>query len=481
MNKYMAGILAVSLLALSGVQQAGAEDVNVVVDNSQIEFEQAPLIIHDFTMVPMREIFEQLGAAVSWNQETQTVTATKDDVTFQLKIGNSYALRNFQQIPVDMPAFVQNGRTFVPLRVISESFGADVALDQQTKTVRITSTQKKMETAGMASLTLEDAVKWAEAHSYDIKSEKQDIESNDIRMEDASEDLEFTPVGTGNGQDDAAARSAFKEVASSNINYSMSKKQAEVTSDQVRYSLLKAYQDIFIKQNDVKDREESLEIAQMEELAALAKAKMGRISEVEKSQIIKARTEAEQNLQTAKTSLTDAWIRLNTLMGKSKDITYKLVDKPTYSEPEDWDVDTQISRMISGSPSIWLLEKQVELAELDVSLFSFNAGGNYDLTKLDVDKAQLNLASSKENFEESIRTMYSDMEKLKDQYHVLEINLQTAKDNLLVAQAKFAKGLVTALDVKKEQNNVNQKKRQMEEIAIQMDQLNYTWNKPWTN
>ncbi|MEW9670565.1 stalk domain-containing protein [Ammoniphilus sp. 3BR4] len=483
MKRYITGILALSLMAVPWDQSVdAAAAVQVIIDDDKVSFDQEPMILHDFTMVPMREIFEKLGAEVNWNQATQTVVATKDEVTIQLKIGSTFLLKNYQQIPVDVPAYVQNGRTFVPLRVISESFGADVAWDQAAKTVHITSPQKKIKLdTTTATLTLEDAVKSAEAHSYDMKTAHQNIESNDIRMEEASDNLEYTPIGTGNGQDDAAARSAFKQVASSNINYSVSKKQAEVTSDQVRFSVMKAYHDLFIKQNDVIGNEESLETAQMEEQAALAKAKVGRISEVDKNQIIKARKEAEKNLQTARTALSDAWMKLNTLMGKPKDSTYLLVDKPTYTEPEEWDVSTQITRMISSSPSIWLLEKQVELAELDVDLFTFNAGGNYELTEMDVEKAQTALASGKEQLEETIRNMYSDMERLKDQYHLLEINLQTAEDNLRVTEAKYAKGLVTALDVKKEKNNVNQKKRQLEEIAIQMDQLNYRWNKPWTN
>lgn len=483
MKRYITGILALSLMAVPWDQSVdAAAAVQVIIDDDKVSFDQEPMILHDFTMVPMREIFEQLGAEVNWNQATQTVVATKDEVTIQLKIGSTFLLKNYQQIPVDVPAYVQNGRTFVPLRVISESFGADVAWDQAAKTVHITSPQKKIELdTTTATLTLEDAVKSAEAHSYDMKTAHQNIESNDIRMEEASDNLEYTPIGTGNGQDDAAARSALKQVASSNINYSMSKKQAEVTSDQVRFSVMKAYHDIFIKQNDVIDNEESLEVAQMEEQAALVKAKVGRISEMDKNQITKARKEAEKNLQTDRTALSDAWMKLNTLMGKPKDSTYLLVDKPTYTEPEEWDVSTQITRMISSSPSIWLLEKQVELAELDVDLFTFNAGGNYELTEMDVEKAQTALASGKEQLEETIRNMYSDMERLKEQYHLLEINLQTVEDNLRVTEAKYAKGLVTALDVKKEKNNVNQKKRQLEEIAIQMDQLNYRWNKPWTN
>ena len=68
----MLGLLSVTLVSASG------SDISVVLDGRKIEFDVQPQIINDRTMVPMRAIFEKLGALVEWNQDTQTVTASKD-------------------------------------------------------------------------------------------------------------------------------------------------------------------------------------------------------------------------------------------------------------------------------------------------------------------------------------------------------------------------------------------------------------------
>jgi len=89
------------------------------------------------TLVPLRAIFEALGATVEWEQSTQTVTAVKDDITIILKIGDSFLTKNGERIALDVPAKIVGGRTLVPARAVAESFGADVQWDGTTRTVTI--------------------------------------------------------------------------------------------------------------------------------------------------------------------------------------------------------------------------------------------------------------------------------------------------------------------------------------------------------
>ena len=72
MKKAVCVILAVFMMSLPVL----ADDViKVTVDGEELTFDQNPVIINDRTMVPMRAIFEKLGASVSWDGETKTVTA----------------------------------------------------------------------------------------------------------------------------------------------------------------------------------------------------------------------------------------------------------------------------------------------------------------------------------------------------------------------------------------------------------------------
>lgn len=94
-------------------------------------------LINSRTMVPLRAIFEALGAYVHWEDSTQTITAIKDDTVVILVIGKNSINVNGVDKPLDVPAMLVDSRTLVPARAVAESFGCDVLWDDATQTVTI--------------------------------------------------------------------------------------------------------------------------------------------------------------------------------------------------------------------------------------------------------------------------------------------------------------------------------------------------------
>lgn len=115
----------------------GNNDISVLLDNKYMSFDIKPIKIADRVMVPMRVIFEALGAHVQWNEDTSTVTGLKDGKEISIKIGDDNAKINGVSKPLDVPAVVINGRTLVPVRFVSESFDANVLWDEAELTVVI--------------------------------------------------------------------------------------------------------------------------------------------------------------------------------------------------------------------------------------------------------------------------------------------------------------------------------------------------------
>ena len=113
--------------------------LKVVFNGEPMKFDTAPYIEDGTTRVPMRAIFEALGAQVEWNSEDKTVTAEKDGTKIRLTIGGNTAYINGSECALNAPAQVKNGRTMVPLRFVSEALGAKVGWDGETKTVTIES------------------------------------------------------------------------------------------------------------------------------------------------------------------------------------------------------------------------------------------------------------------------------------------------------------------------------------------------------
>lgn len=102
------------------------QQMPVYVDHQRLYLDVAPLIEKGRTLVPMRKIFERLGAKVDWNQETETITATKGNQQIELTIGKVQAVVNGKTIKLDVPAKVIDGRTVVPMRFVGETLGAKV-------------------------------------------------------------------------------------------------------------------------------------------------------------------------------------------------------------------------------------------------------------------------------------------------------------------------------------------------------------------
>lgn len=114
-------------------------DIDVVMDGKTLEFDVPPISANGRTMVPLRTIFEALGAKVEWDGATKTITGTKDKTVIVLKLDSKTAKVNGKTVVLDAAPLSIKGRTLVPVRFISESLGANVEWDGKTKTVIITS------------------------------------------------------------------------------------------------------------------------------------------------------------------------------------------------------------------------------------------------------------------------------------------------------------------------------------------------------
>jgi len=111
---------------------------DVFVNGEKIDFDVPPKITDGTTLVPARFIFEKLGAKVDWNEQTNTITVNRDKTEIKITIGSNQVNVNDKVATLAVPAEITDGRTLVPLRFISEAFGAKVDWNDETKTINIT-------------------------------------------------------------------------------------------------------------------------------------------------------------------------------------------------------------------------------------------------------------------------------------------------------------------------------------------------------
>ena len=116
-----------TLITLAAMAAANAQNIGVTVDGRSVQFDGTqPRMVNNSVLVPLRGVFEEIGARVLWDQAKQQVTATKGDRTIRLVIGERFADVAGRSVQLAVPARVQDGSTLVPLRFLSEALGAQV-------------------------------------------------------------------------------------------------------------------------------------------------------------------------------------------------------------------------------------------------------------------------------------------------------------------------------------------------------------------
>jgi len=116
-----------------------------IISGNEVAMEAAPFIdkTSGRTLIPIRIIVEAIDGKIEWDAKTSKVTIIKDAIKIELWIGKPIANVNGVPTPIDVQApklspMIVNGRTFLPLRFVSENLGAEVGWDGATQTITIT-------------------------------------------------------------------------------------------------------------------------------------------------------------------------------------------------------------------------------------------------------------------------------------------------------------------------------------------------------
>ncbi|MFF2885200.1 stalk domain-containing protein [Paenibacillus sp. NPDC057967] len=118
-------------------EQLEPDPIFVELDGSTLAFDTPPTKQNGRVMVPLRAIFDALGAEIHWDANTKTITATKDRNTVILTVGENFASINGVKEKLDASPVIIKGTTFVPVRFIGSAFGNEVQWDAVHKTVMI--------------------------------------------------------------------------------------------------------------------------------------------------------------------------------------------------------------------------------------------------------------------------------------------------------------------------------------------------------
>ena len=126
------------VLLISSVPILGAvPPIQLQVNGAMVEADADPYLYQDYTMVPIRFATGPLNAVLFWDEKISTATLVKERITIEMSIGSQKIKVNGVDYELSVPVQKRNDRTYIPVRAISELFGATVHWVQETSTVQI--------------------------------------------------------------------------------------------------------------------------------------------------------------------------------------------------------------------------------------------------------------------------------------------------------------------------------------------------------
>ena len=183
MKKIISFVLSL-LMLFAFVNVSAEQNISVELDAIELEFDTPPVNIDGRVLVPVRVIFEAMGAVVTWNEQSRTVVSKLDGKTVVMTINNKQMLVNGEKITLDVPPQIVSDRTMVPVRAAAEVYGADVYWDGKNSKVKIitkdyllrTESIKKYEASKVLSEkdNIKSSFSIACFSDYDVKTDAND-------------------------------------------------------------------------------------------------------------------------------------------------------------------------------------------------------------------------------------------------------------------------------------------------------------------
>jgi len=464
------------------------EAIHITVNGKEIQLPGAEVYIEASSqraMVPVRFVSESLAASVDWAAATNQVTITQGGKTITVTIGKSKAKVGEQELTLDAPASLRNGRSYVPLRFISEALGATVDWKQNerlisiqtadkantannpdtTKTETVPSTVKPadvlispeaanppnqpetFEPTG-STLTMADAVKLAMQSNADLNTLRLDAKNADINarlvnssVRDISSDMiESLEMAQQKYVNNAKAAMA-KKVNEQFLKATESKIKLAV--EKAYYDLLNAKDELALKQQAMKRAEAQLKIAKVS-------YEVGTRAKTDVLQAEAGVSAAKAALAVAESNVSIANMKLNDVMGASLTKAWEVVPEALSADSRNMSVDSAIALAVKQRPEVIQKQEELKVAEINVELIAkYSALSTYPgkISRNDVEKAKLAIEEAERSVSVEAAQAYYNMDAARKALESYEKAKAAAEENYRLSMLRYENGMGTTLEV----------------------------------
>lgn len=127
-------VLSILIISVSQVSLAREDlSINIIIKGRHLKMDGGPILRENKTYIPIRDFAEALGFRVTWMKKERTARLSNSKDTILIPVGEREISVNDKKIKLDEKSFIEKGRTFIPLRSVSEILSEKVQWDQKNK------------------------------------------------------------------------------------------------------------------------------------------------------------------------------------------------------------------------------------------------------------------------------------------------------------------------------------------------------------
>ncbi|MBE0467278.1 MAG: TolC family protein, partial [Candidatus Desulforudis sp.] len=285
---------------------------------------------------------------------------------------------------------------------------------------------------------------------------------------------------------DPQFEASWYALLSADLSWQMSKRSKSAEEDQLVLDTVQKYwavpqaqEKVDVAELRVPQAELALKITRLQVQVGLAPAP-GMSPQQALSSAEAALAKARADLATAQNELDSAYEALNRTIGLWPQDRPVLVDGLEFEPVEVDDLDMHVRRVLDASPSIWLAEEAVTMAEYAQELmWAKGQYTPYEVREIEARQAKLDASSARDAVRQATRDLYYTVRNLENAYTVAGEGVKTAEEALRITRLLFEVGMVTATEVTKQEVALAEAEQARFDLAVQHAYTKLAFQKPW--
>lgn len=331
--------------------------------------------------------------------------------------------------------------------------------------------------ANSSSITLDQAVEMALNHNKSIRKVEYDIERGQEVRDSVADGVKYIP----SEQTDPAVAMAYTGLLATDMQLQMTKKTLEVEKDKVTLNVFDKYTAVLAAVKNLDLAELKLEKAQKDYQIVQIGYSIGTVSQSQLKQAEYQNKTCGLNYELAQKQLEKAYENFNSGVGLNLSQRPLLVDSIEFEPIEFADLAHEVTRIIDGSPAIWLAEQQVDLYEVTLRLHNWAdpTSAPYEAKQIDVDKAKVSAADGKEQLRNGLYNLHKEIIQLQDNYEVVAQAVNMTQEDLRIKKLQYQLGMLSKQEYLAAQLALTEAETNFNNIKYAHEYLKQSFYKPW--